>query len=57
MIFGSKKGWSSIVQQKKAISEKKSGVITQGRREVEVATFLLSNDKNNVIDENLLIYC
>ena len=27
----------------------KSGVMTQGRREVEVGTLLLGNDKNNVI--------
>ena len=27
---------------------KETGVITQGRREVEVGTVLLDNDKNNV---------
>ena len=33
---------------------KKSGVTTQGRREVEVAILLLNNDKNNVTAENVL---
>ena len=28
---------------------KESGVTTQGRKEVEVGTLLLGNDKNNVI--------
>ena len=32
---------------------KESGVTTQGRREVELGTLLLSNDKNNVIAENV----
>ena len=36
------------VWQKKVMSEK-SGVITQGRKEMEVGTLLLGNDKNNVI--------
>ena len=36
---------------------KESGVMTQGRREVEVGTLLLGNDKNNVIANKLLIYC
>ena len=35
---------------------KKSGVTTQGRREVEVAILLLNNDKNNVTAENVLSY-
>ena len=35
---------------------KKSGVITQCRKEVEVGTFLLGNDKNNVITEKVLSY-
>ena len=30
--------------------------MTQGRREVEVGTLLLSNDENNVIAENVLSY-
>ena len=34
---------------------KKSGVITQGRKEDEVATLLLSNDKKNVIVNYLFI--
>ena len=32
---------------------KESGVTTQGRREVEVGTLLLSNDEDNVIAENV----
>ena len=35
--------------QKKVMSEKNQRVMTQGRREVEVGTLLLGNDKNNVI--------
>ena len=35
---------------------KESGVTTQVRMEVEVGTLLLSNDKNNVIAENVLSY-
>ena len=35
---------------------KESGVMTQVRMEVEVGTLLLSNDKNNVIAENVLSY-
>ena len=42
-----KKRWSSIFRQKKIIS---------GRREVEIGTLLLSNDKNNVIAEDVLSY-
>ena len=30
--------------------------MTEGRREVEVGTLLLSNDRNNVITENVLSY-
>ena len=33
---------------------KESGVTTQVRMKVEVGTLLLSNDKNNVIAENVL---
>ena len=33
---------------------KESGVRTQGRREVEVGTRLLGNDKNNVITDKVL---
>ena len=35
---------------------KESGVITHGRRELEVGTLFLSNDKNNVIAKNVLSY-
>ena len=35
---------------------KESGIMTQGRREVEIGTLLLSNDKNNVIAEDVLSY-
>ena len=34
----------------------KNQVMIQGRREVEVAIFLLNNDKNNVTAENELSY-
>ena len=30
--------------------------MTQGRREVEIGTLLLSNDENNVIAEDVLSY-
>ena len=33
---------------------KKSGVTTQGRKEVEAGTLLLGNDKNNVTANKLL---
>ena len=32
---------------------KESGVTTQGRKEVEVGTLLLSNDESNVVAENV----
>ena len=35
---------------------KESGVTTQEKKEVELGTFLQSNDKNNVIAKNALIY-
>ena len=35
---------------------KESGVTTQVRREVEVGTLLLGNDKNNAIADNVLSY-
>ena len=35
---------------------KESGVITQGRREVEVGTLLLGNEKNDVVNEKVLSY-
>ena len=35
---------------------KESGVITQGRRVVEVGTLFLRNDENNVIAKNVLSY-
>ena len=35
---------------------KESGVTTQGRRDVELSTLLLDNDKNNVIaDKNFFV--
>ena len=37
------------------MSEEHQGLL-QGRREVEVGTLLLSNDKNNVIAEKVLSY-
>ena len=40
----------------KGHASKESGVKTQGKREVEVGTLLLSNDENNVIAENVLSY-
>ena len=40
----------------KGHASKESGVTTQGRREVEVGTLLLSNDENNGIAENVLKY-
>ena len=59
MIFesGRKKQGNSAIQQKKAMFEKNQGVITQGRKEVEVDTLLLGNDKNNVIVNKVFIYC
>ena len=46
--------------QKKRVEKgyvwKESGVMAQGRREVEVGTLLLGNDKNNVITEKVLSY-
>ena len=35
---------------------KESGYTTLGRREVEVGTLLLGNDKNNVIANKVLCY-
>ena len=35
---------------------KRSGVTTQGRREVEVGTVLLINDENNIIVKNVSSY-
>ena len=35
---------------------KEAGVMTQGRREVEVGILFLSDNKNNVIPENVLGY-
>ena len=35
---------------------KESGVTTQGRREVEVGTLLLGNEKNDVVNEKVLSY-
>ena len=35
---------------------KESAVTTQVKMEMEVVTLLLSNDKNNVIDENVLFF-
>ena len=44
----------SIIQQKKGHVWKESGITTQGRKEVEVGTLWLSNDRNNVTAENVL---
>ena len=44
LLFGSKWSW------------KESGIMTQGRREVEVAIHLLNNDKNNFTAKNVLSY-
>ena len=44
------------VWQKKFMSKKNWGVTTQGRKEMEVGTLLLGNDKNNVITIYLLNY-
>ena len=55
MIFRSDRK-NSGVRRKKVMSKKKSGVTTQGRKEVEVGTLLLGNDKNNVIVNYLLSY-
>ena len=41
---------------RKRLCLKESGVTTQGRKEVEVGTLLLGNDKNNVIVNYLLSY-
>ena len=35
---------------------KESGVTVQGRRELEIGTLLLDNDKNNVIAYKVLSY-
>ena len=50
--------WQKITAEfgRKRSSLKESGVTTQERKEVEVGTLLLGNDKNNVI-VNLLSYC
>ena len=50
MIFGSEKQ----KQQNSAVRQKK--VMILGRREVEVGTLLLGNDKNNVIADKVLSY-
>ena len=46
---------NSGVQQKKLMSEKNLEYYT-GKKEVEVGTLLLRNDKNNVITNKLLNY-
>ena len=43
------------LQQKKVMSKKNQGT-RQGRKEEEVGTLLLGNDKNNVIVNYLLSY-
>ena len=56
---GRKKQWNSTVQSKSSfMSEhwKEFWVVTQERREVEVGTLLLGDDKNNVIVEKVLGY-
>ena len=47
---------NSLVREKKVMSKKKSGVKTQGRKEVEVGNLLLGNDKNSFIVNYLLSY-
>ena len=47
--------WSSILAEKGHVW-KELGDTTQVRMEVEVGTFLLCNDKNNVVAENVLSY-
>ena len=47
---------NSLVREKKVMSKKKSGVKTQGRKEVEVGTLLIGNDKNSFIVNYLLSY-
>ena len=44
-----KKEWKKVMSEKNRVT-------AQGRREVEVGTLLLGNDKNNVITENVLSY-
>ena len=57
MISGvTEKKLESCWWAEKSHVRKESGVTTQGRREVELGTLLLSNDKNNVIVENVLSY-
>ena len=40
----------------KGYVKKESRVTTQGKREVEIGTLSLGNDKNNVIADKLLSY-
>ena len=35
---------------------KESGVTTQGRMEVEIGTFLLGNDKSNIIADKVITF-
>ena len=52
MIFGSDKNYGGV-WLKKVMSEKNQGFTTQERKEVEVGTLLLGNDKNNVIADQV----
>ena len=58
MVFGSvrKNWWNSAVQSNKVISKKKTGVMRQGRKKVEVGTLFLFNDKTNVVADKVLSY-
>ena len=50
MIFGSDRKKTA----EKSHVSKESGVTTRGKREVEVGTLLLGNDKENVITDKIL---
>ena len=57
MIFGRDKKTTEFCRsEKKGHVWKESGVRTQVRREVEVGTLLLGNDKNNLIANKALSY-
>ena len=57
IIFGSEKKTEEFRHSDgKRSYLKKLGITMQGRREVEVGTLLLGNDKNNVIACEVLIY-
>ena len=57
MIFGSNRKIGGFRRAaKKGHVWKELGVTTQVKMDVEVGTYLLSNDKNNVIAKNILRY-